>query len=221
MYDIDGVQIGSQYQIASPSGGAGNGTNPYRLMYAPFYPATVNDNAASGIFFPDLDAVDWAYYTFEFYDSSVSVSKVYALYKVEDCRYDNVHIGWTNSYGGWDYFDFDKKRTYSYQAERKRYTKPLGNFSSTYSHNSWDRGVTEFGVNVQRYIEVTKGNMTNEDYALLVDLVRSDNIHIVPDGASPVIEGLVLENSDYVQEVIKRAEQREITLKFRYANDMW
>lgn len=221
VYDADGVQIGSQYQIPSPSGGAGNGTNPFRLLYAPFYPQTVNANVFAGIGFPDLDAVDWAYYTFEFYDSSVSVSKKYVLYKVEDCRYDNVHIGWTNPYGGWDYFDFDKKRTYTYQAERKRYKKVLGNFASTYSHNSWDRGMTEFGVNVERYIEVTKGNMTNADYELLVDLVRSENVHIVPDGASPVIEGLVLENRDYVQEVIKRAESKEITMRFRYANDLW
>jgi hypothetical protein len=64
--------------------------------------------------------------------------------------------------------------------------------------------------------------MTADDYAYLVDLFRSDDVVIIPSGgddAQP--EGVVLMDTQYLQEQMKRAELKELTLRFRYSNGLW
>jgi hypothetical protein len=216
IFDASGTQLDT-YDFTLPTGGS----VATKISFLPIYPKSLS-NWVFGMTIDTPDSsTDWAYYTCEFLLSNASVSKKYVFYKVEECRYDNTRIAFENGMGGWDYFDFDKKRTPSIQVERKRYKKVLGNFSSTYDHDSWDRGMTDFGVNTERYIEVSKGNLTTADYELLTYLVKSTDIQIIPPDDSPVIEGLVLENREWAEEQLKRAEYKEITLRFRYSNDMW
>ena len=203
---------------------AGGSTDANSLKYIIAYPKSLSENAllsALGVT-PDDYASDWKYYTLIFKDGAVTqVSPTFVLYKDCEPRYDVVRIGWANSLGGWDYFNFKGKDTPQFQATRKRYRKVLGTFEDGYNHNSWDRGVKDFGTRVDRYIEVTVPNMTADLYEYFVDLVRSKNIELIPQDASPKIEGLVLEDTNFNQEKLIKAGQRELTFRFRYANELW
>ena len=88
-----------------------------------------------------------------------SVSRVYCFYIIpDDCRFDNVRLGWTNTCGGVDYFNFSKKSELSFSYDRKQYQKVVGQYnSSTFSFNTFDRGITD------RYVNTTKGLQINSD----------------------------------------------------------
>lgn len=219
IFDIDNVSLGSATLNVSRGS-----TDANKLKYCIAYPKTLSDNAvldALGVTPDDLED-DWHYYVMYFRDSGVQqVSPYFIFYKECDARYTPVRIGFTNSMGGWDYFNFTAKSTPSFTTERKRYKRVLGTYGEGYSQNSWDRGMKEFGANTQRYIEVTAPNMTAEKYAFLVDLIRSDNIELIPQDGSEQFEGLILENTQYAQEQCIKAEQKTLTLRFRYANDLW
>jgi hypothetical protein len=155
----------------------------------------------------------------QFMLTNVAKSKVYVMYKDCENRFDPVQIAWANSLGGWDYETFDKKSTPSYQVERKRYTKVLGTYVGDYTQFSYDRGVTDFNNTVERYLTVTKGNVTAEMYSFYVDLMRSKNIQLV--GNDGVVESLVLMDTNFDEYRLKRAEQKEVSFRFRYANNLW
>jgi hypothetical protein len=217
IFDSSGTQLGSTYDIASIS----DGVDAQRLLYAPLYPKNVSENLLSDLGFiePPNHTSDWAYYTMQFMLTNVAKSKVYVMYKDCENRFDPVQIAWANSLGGWDYETFDKKSTPSYQVERKRYTKVLGTYVGDYTQFSYDRGVTDFNNTVERYLTVTKGNVTAEMYSFYVDLMRSKNIQLV--GNDGVVESLVLMDTNFDEYRLKRAEQKEVSFRFRYANNLW
>jgi len=218
IFDGDGTQLGTTSLLSNPPG-----SNDFNMLcYYMAYPKTLDNNAFLGglnITPSDFDD-DWAYYTIIFRNGLSAVSSTFVFYRVCDARYTPIRIAWANSLGGWDYHNFRAKSTPSYRAERKRYKRVLGNFGTSYTQNSWDRGQTDFGRSVSRYIEVTEPNMTPEKYEYFVDLFRSDNIQIIPNTDDPQIEGLILENTEYLEEQLIRAESPELTFRFRYANDL-
>jgi hypothetical protein len=150
-----------------------------------------------GAFYANVDAnaiVDLTgakYYTIQFgketaFPVYTPSSRVYCFYLVDDdCRFDNVRLGWTNTCGGTDYFNFTKKSELSYNYDRKQYQKVVGSYNtSSFGFNAYDRGTTE------RYVTTTKGLQINSDWVsvgefqLLQTLCRSNDVFIIGDDAT-------------------------------------
>lgn len=144
-------------------------------------------------------------------------SRVYCFYLVDDdCRFDNVRLGWTNTCGGVDYFNFTKKSELSYSYDRKQYQKVVGTYNaSTFGFNTWDRGVTD------RYVTTTKGLQINSDWVsvgefnLLQTLCRSNDVFIINDDGTQT--PVLVDAQNFVIKDERYSKLYNVTLNLKYS----
>jgi hypothetical protein len=144
-------------------------------------------------------------------------SRVYCFYIVpDDCRFDNVRLGWTNTCGGTDYFNFTKKSELSYNYDRKQYQKVIGNYNSTtFDFNTWDRGTTD------RYVKTTKGLQINSDWVsvgefeLLQTLCRSNDVYIISSLGDKI--PVLVDTQNFVIKDERYSKLYNVTLNLKYS----
>ena len=144
-------------------------------------------------------------------------SRVYCFYLVpDDCRFDNVRLGWTNTCGGVDYFNFTKKSELSYNYDRKQYQKVVGSYNaSTFEFNTYDRGMTD------RYVTTTKGLQINSDWVsvgefnLLQTLCRSNDVYIINDDGTQV--PVLVDTQNFVIKDERYSKLYNVTLNLKYS----
>ena len=169
-----------------------------------------------------LDFTNVKYYTiqigkeiaFPIYTPS---SRVYCFYIVpDDCRFDNVRLGWTNTCGGVDYFNFSKKSELSYNYDRKQYQKVVGTYNeSTFSFDTFDRGMTD------RYVTTTKGLQINSDWVsvgefnLLQTLCRSNDVYIINDDGT--MTPVLVDAQNFVIKDERYSKLYNVTLNLKYS----
>jgi hypothetical protein len=144
-------------------------------------------------------------------------SRVYCFYLVaDDCRFDNVRLGWTNTCGGTDYFNFTKKSELSFNYDRKQYQKVVGSYNaSTFGFNTYDRGITD------RYVTTTKGLQINSDWVsvgefnLLQTLCRSNDVFIINDNGTQT--PVLVDTQNFVIKDERYSKLYNVTLNLKYS----
>ena len=144
-------------------------------------------------------------------------SRVYCFYLVDDdCRFDNIRLGWANTCGGVDYFNFTKKSELSYNYDRKQYQKVVGTYNaSTFGFNTWDRGTTD------RYVTTTKGLQINSDWVsvgefnLLQTLCRSNDVFIINDDGTQT--PVLVDAQNFVIKDERYSKLYNVTLNLKYS----
>lgn len=144
-------------------------------------------------------------------------SRVYCFYLVpDDCRFDNVRLGWTNTCGGTDYFNFTKKSELSFNYDRKQYQKVVGSYNaSSFSFNTYDRGATD------RYVTTTKGLQINSDWVsvgefnLLQTLCRSNDVFIINDDGT--LTPVLVDTQNFVIKDERYSKLYNVTLNLKYS----
>lgn len=173
--------------------------------------------AATGI-----DLTGAKYYTIQFgkeiaFPVYTPASRVYCFYLVaDDCRFDNVRLGWTNTCGGVDYFNFTKKSELSFNYDRKQYQKVVGTYNaSTFGFNTYDRGTTD------RYVTTTKGLQINSDWVsvgefnLLQTLCRSNDVYIINDDGTQT--PVLVDTQNFVIKDERYSKLYNVTLNLKYS----
>ena len=169
-----------------------------------------------------LDFTGVKYYTIQLgkeiaFPIYTPASRVYCFYLVDDdCRFDNVRLGWSNTVGGVDYFNFTKKSELSYNYDRKQYQKVVGDYnSSTFGFNTYDRGVTD------RYVTTTKGLQINSDWVtvgefnLLQTLCRSNDVFIINDDGTQT--PVLVDTQNFVIKDERYSKLYNVTLNLKYS----
>ena len=169
-----------------------------------------------------LDFTNVKYYTIQagkeiLFPVYTPASTVYCFYIVaDDCRFDNVRLGWTNTCGGVDYFNFTKKSELSFSYDRKQYQKVVGSYNtSTFSFNTWDRGTTD------RYVNTTKGLQINSDWIsvgefnLLQTLCRSNDVFIINDDTT--MTPVLIDTQNFVIKDERYSKLYNVTLNLKYS----
>jgi hypothetical protein len=144
-------------------------------------------------------------------------SRVYCFYIIpDDCRFDNVRLGWSNTVGGVDYFNFTKKSELTFSYDRKQYQKVLGTYNaSTFGFNTYDRGTTD------RYINTTKGLQINSDWVsvgefnLLQTLCRSNDVFIINYDAT--LTPVLVDTQNFVIKDERYSKLYNVTLNLKYS----
>jgi hypothetical protein len=144
-------------------------------------------------------------------------SRVYCFYLVaDDCRFDNVRLGWSNTCGGVDYFNFTKKSELSFNYDRKQYQKVVGTYNeSTFGFNTYDRGMTD------RYVNTTKGLQINSDWVsvgefnLLQTLCRSNDVFIINDDQT--LTPVLVDTQNFVIKDERYSKLYNVTLNLKYS----
>jgi hypothetical protein len=173
--------------------------------------------AATGI-----DLTGAKYYTIQFgkeiaFPVYTPASRVYCFYLVaDDCRFDNVRLGWSNTCGGVDYFNFTKKSELSFNYDRKQYQKVVGSYNeSTFGFNTFDRGMTD------RYVTTTKGLQINSDWIsvgefnLLQTLCRSNDVYIINDDGT--LTPVLVDTQNFVIKDERYSKLYNVTLNLKYS----
>jgi len=146
-------------------------------------------------------------------------SRVYCFYLVaDDCRFDNVRLGWTNTCGGVDYFNFTKKSELSFNYDRKQYQKVVGSYNaSTFGFNTYDRGLTERSPFVEKMLRIRTDFLTEGQFEYLKNLIYSESVYIInPDGsATPV----VIDSNNYTAIKSRSYVKNDLELMLKFSND--
>ena len=169
-----------------------------------------------------IDLTGAKYYTIQFgketaFPVYTPASRVYCFYIVaDDCRFDNVRLGWSNTCGGVDYFNFTKKSELSFNYDRKQYQKVVGTYNaSTFGFNTYDRGTTD------RYVNTTKGLQINSDWVsvgefnLLQTLCRSNDVFIINDDAT--LTPVLVDTQNFVIKDERYSKLYNVTLNLKYS----
>jgi hypothetical protein len=190
-------------------------------------PTDLNSVSAYGAYASNLlnngiDLTGVKYYTIQAgeeiaFPIYTAASRVYCFYLVaDDCRFDNVRLGWSNTCGGTDYFNFTKKSELSYNYDRKQYQKVVGTYNaSTFGFNTFDRGVTD------RYVTTTKGLQINSDWVsvgefeLLQTLCRSNDVFIINDDGTQT--PVLVDTQNFVIKDERYSKLYNVTLNLKYS----
>lgn len=216
--DIDNIQIlqfnaaGSLLQTDTLACVISAGT----INHLPLLPANID--AAFGL------QATWNHYLINFRTSaSAPCARSIAVFKAADeCRFDKVRLGWTNSRGGWDYFNFTKRSEESYSVERKRYRKVVGNYgtadeTTAFGFNTYDRGLTERSPFVEKMLRIRTDFLTEGQFEYLKNLIYSESVYIInPDGsATPV----VIDSNNYTAIKTRSYIKNDLELMLKFSND--
>jgi hypothetical protein len=144
-------------------------------------------------------------------------SRVYCFYLVpDDCRFDNVRLGWTNTVGGVDYFNFTKKSELSFNYDRKQYQKVVGSYNTaSFGFNTYARGATD------RYVTTTEGLQINSDWIsvgefnLLQTLCRSNDVFIINDDGT--MTPVLVDTQNFVIKDERYSKLYNVTLNLKYS----
>jgi len=201
------------------------GLNGYDIEALPVYPGNLNDSTGLPVkpsLFPN-----WRYYQVVILNSSNNpVSETYIFYNAKaygqsDCWWDKIRLGWVNSRGGWDYFNFTKKSEVSNEIQRKPYRKVLFNGGPTiFSTN--DRGKTDRRNLVEQVITATSDYISEGEFTLLRSMMVSNQVTwLSTDQGKPIEIPVNMEDTSYVEKKIRDGKLYNVTIKFKVANEYW
>jgi hypothetical protein len=186
------------------------------INHLPLLPANIDD--AFGL------AGAWHHYLISFFDSGAAPCATgIAVFKADDeCRFDKVRLAWTNSRGGWDYFNFTKRSEESYSVERKRYRKVVGNYataddSEAFGFNTYDRGLTERSPFVEKMLRIRTDFLTEGGFEYLKNLIYSESVYIISNKgeATPV----VIDSNNYTAIRTRSFKKTDLELTLKFSND--
>lgn len=198
--------------------------NGYDIEALPVYPANLND--WTGLTVKPSLFPDWRFYQVVIQNGVNNVSRVYSFYNAaaygqSDCWWDKIRLGWVNSRGGWDYFNFTKKSETTDEIERKKIRKVLFNGSvSIFNQN--DRGLEDRRNIVQQVMTVTSDYISEGEFILLRSLLVSNQVTwITQDAGKYVAIPVNLDDTNYVEKKTRDGKLYNVTLKVRIANEYW
>jgi hypothetical protein len=129
-----------------------------------------------------------------------------------------VRLGWVNSRGGWDYFNFIKKNEFTNAIERKQYRKVLYRNSTDVFLPS-DRQLTDRENIVTRNLAITSDWIQEDEYVFLKNLLFSNQVMIINDDGttSPVS----IADNTFTEKRERNGKLYNIALTITQSQDYW
>jgi hypothetical protein len=166
----------------------------------------------------------WHHYLINFRKSGgAAAARSIAVFKAADeCRFEKIRLAWTNSRGGWDYFNFTKRSEDSYSVERKRYRKVVGNYgtadeTTAFGFNTYDRGLTERSPFVEKMMRIRTDFLTEGQFEYLKNLIYSESVYMI--GADGSATPVVIESNNYVAIKTRSYAKTDLELTLKFSND--
>ena len=199
--------------------------NGYDIEALPIYPANLND--WTGLTVKPSLFPNWRCYTVVMLNAANGqCSETYTFYNAHDygqadCNWPNMRLGWVNSRGGWDYFNFTKKSETTNEIDRKQYRKVLFN-GTTGVFSANDRTLTQRQNLVQQVLTVTSDYITEGEFKLLRGLLVSNQVTWLTEDAGKSVEVPVnIDDTSYVEKRSSDGKLYNVTLKVRLSNQYW
>jgi hypothetical protein len=225
-YTLNAPPYRARYIIFSSTGASSSynldTTEVDGIIHIPCYPMNINSDAL--ITARPATTANWRYYTIQLFDNSTNASSIrYCFYNAEiwgqhDCRFDNVRLGWVNSRGGWDYFNFIKKNEWNNQIERKQYRRVLYR-DSTEVFRAADRQLYDRENIVTRNLTITSDWVQEGEFIFLKNLLFSNQVQIIDiyGVATPVS----IVDTAFNEKNERNGKKYNVTLNVTISQDYW
>lgn len=198
--------------------------NGYDIEALPVYPANLNDWVGLTVkpsLFPN-----WRAYKVTVFAGASQKSIAYTFYNVgkygqSDCLNDKIRLGWVNSRGGWDYFNFTKKSEITDEIDRKKYRKVLFNgTTSVFSAN--DRGLQDRRNLVEQVLQVNSDYITENEFIFLRSLLASNQVTwLSTDAGKAIAIPVNIDDTTYTEKKTRDGKLYNLTLRVRMSNQYW
>ena len=126
----------------------------------------------------------WAFYTIQgmsdYTDARVT-DKYYFVRQWDDCKeFLTVRLGWVNSKGAYDYFNFVKKSEITTDITRTHYESMLGTYDkSVFRYNDTDRGKNVNKVTALKKQKIQTDWLTEVEALMIESLLVSTNVFTI------------------------------------------
>jgi len=216
LYKANGTQVNDTINLSG-----------YDIEALPVYPGNLNDWAGINCKPNQTTNPDWRYYEVFLRTGTTQSSIKYrfynaAVYGQKDCQNDKIRLGFVNSRGGWDYFNFIKKSEMTDEIERKKYRKVLFN-GTTSVFDKEDRGLVERRNLVQQVLTVTSDYIQEGEFLFLRSLLVSNQVvWLTTDfGGNNIALPVNLDDTNYTERKTRDGKQYNVSFKVRMANEYW
>jgi len=235
-YTSAGAAIGSPVTItnenatggANPatSGGEVN-TNAERLIYFGCGPGNLQAQSVTTNARPSIYNNVWSYYTIQGKDDTGTPAASTALYyfirQDASCKGFKIRrLGWLNSLGCWDYFNFKMKSKQSVDVKRDTYGQVLGEYNSTeYSYNNFDstRKVRKTDAILKETLNTDW--ITEQDAELLEKCVMSTDVFIIENVDTDFTVPVLVTNKNIVRKTSANDGIKiKYTINIEYSNPL-
>ena len=217
---------------ANPATSGGEvSSNAERLLYFGCGPGNLQASTVTPVGGSSGDArpsenSGWAYYTIQGYDSGESAIRTALYYFIKQdasCKGFKIRrLGWLNSVGCWDYFNFKMKSKQSVDVKRNTYGQMLGEFNSTeYSYNNFDATRKVRSTTAMLKETLNTDWITEEDAKLLEKCVMSTDVFIIENIDTTYTVPVMITNKSIVRKT--RANNKlkiQYTINIEYANPL-
>lgn len=128
------------------------------------------------------------YYTVQFVSGGQGKSNVYR-FDIVDCDEDNeifktYRLGWLNSLGGYDYYNFTMKNETSFDIERQTYMQTVGTWQSdTYFFQEGDFGRSDFNVDARQKLKLQTDWLVDGEVQMLKECFMSPRVWLIEQGS--------------------------------------
>ena len=240
-YTSAGALIGSAQKItnANSTGGANPATsggevntNPERLLYFGCGPGNLQASTVTPEGGSSVDAIpsnfsNWAYYTIQGKDDTGTPAASTALYyfikQDASCKGFKVRrLGWRNSLGCWDYFNFKMKSTQTVDVKRDTFGKVLGEYNSTaYSYNNFDSTNQVRKTNAILKETLNTDWITEQDADLLEKCIVSTDVFIIENADTTYTVPVLITNKNIIRKTnANNGIKIQYTIQIEYANPL-
>ena len=233
-YTAAGDQIGSTQELsnkndaggATPGSGGEVNTSAERLIYCGVGPGNLQAQSDDTNARPS-NFTDWSYYKIWAEDATGTGTKksadYYFIKQDANCKgYKVRRLGWINSLGCWDYFNFKMKSSQSVDVKKESYGKILGEFNSTkYSYNNYDSS-----KKIRKTTAILKETLntdwiTEEDAELLEKCVMSTDVQIIENADTTYTVPVLVTNKNIKRKTsVNDGIKIQYTIQIEYANPL-
>ena len=167
---------------------------------------------------------NWAYYTIQGLEgSSGRTAPYYFIRQDASCKGFKIRrLGWLNSLGCWDYFNFKMKSKQSVDVKRDTYGQVLGEYNSTeYSYNNFDstRKVRKTDAILKETLNTDW--ITEQDAELLEKCVMSTDVFIIENADTTYTVPVLVTNKNIVRKTSANDGIKiKYTINIEYANPL-
>ena len=240
-YNSAGVVLGNvSIQNHATNGGwipddsEGTADDKYRLLYVGVGPgnlessavvATDSDDTASGNAKPS-NYPTWAYYKVNGRTGAVGTgntlktSDYYFIKQDGSCKGFKIRrLGWRNSLGCYDYFNFKMKSSQTVEVSRDNYASMLGTFNaSKFRYNNTQRGKKTRQTTAILKETLNTDWITETQANLIEKLIMSTDVYVIKNSDTTYTEPIMITDKSFVRKTSANDKLIQYTINIEYAN---
>lgn len=132
-------------------------------------------------------------------DASLAPTSSQSITFNVDCAYyyTPVRVLWKNRYGQFDFFNFYKKNTQTFQTEQRIYQPQLGSWdSTTLSYNNYQTATQRYIVDSRETITVNTDFISEKYNDIFKQLLVTDEVYWYYDQPNDLVKPLTIKTSD-------------------------